>query len=291
MERPWMKFHTRDWLDNKELRRCSPTSRAILIDLMCLAAEGTLHGYLCDKVGPLDQAFMAARCFVSQETFDASLDELIKCERLHKDDKGLFISRMVLDEEIRSSRAAGGYLSIGHPNTPKKGTLANQNNGTHVLKKTSCERACADSDSLVVLKHTTEAQGIFPKNWEQDEQFARFAADYMATGAALIGEDFAEAWQWAWKPLDFEQKLERIAALNKHAEEYRANPGFVPRPRKFLDSEWKRDLKPPRANGNQPIKKTPLPPVDESKIIPYDPVGDARRFRERQANETASVTP
>ncbi len=246
MNRPWMKFHTRDWLDNKELRRCSPTARAILVDLMCLAHEGTHYGYLDDKMGPLDHAFIAARCFVPIEILHAALDELKAAERVHENNNSLFIKRMVEDEEIRVRRAEGGKLSIGHPHThpprvPSKGTLD--------LK---VAHTCADSDSESVSPSSISSSTpmnvvIFPKSWEQDSEFARFAADYMATGGSFIAEDFAEAWQFCWKGLDFEQKLERIQALNKHAEDYHAEPRFIPKPKKFLDTEWKRDPKPPKA--------------------------------------------
>lgn len=80
--------------------------------------------------------------------------------------------------------------------------------------------------------------------WKSDEQYTRFAADYLGTGAALIDSDFAEAYTFCWRLLSFEQKLERIAALNKHAEEYHADPRYVPKPLKFLEKEWERPCKP-----------------------------------------------
>lgn len=120
MNRPWFQLHSRDWLDNKELRRCSGNARALLADLMCLASEGTPHGYLRDDVGPLTEKYMAFRCTVTIAGLRRYLSELIDAKRVAVHESGsMFIPRMVRDEEIRLKRAAGGSLG-GNPNlTPK----------------------------------------------------------------------------------------------------------------------------------------------------------------------------
>jgi hypothetical protein len=118
MERPWLKLYTRDWLDNKELRRCSPAARAVLLDLMCLAHEGAAYGFLEDKIDNLSEEFMASRCMMPIRQFKACFAELINAERVHESeiDPGRFyIRRMVEDERIRIARAAGGSLSAGNP--------------------------------------------------------------------------------------------------------------------------------------------------------------------------------
>lgn len=118
MDRPWFPLYGRDWLDNKELRRCSPAARALLIDLMCLAHEGEPYGYLSDSRGPLTDDYMASRVFVKLAAFKEALKELVSHGRLKAEGGELSIPRMVRDEEIRRKRATGGYASIGHPNTP-----------------------------------------------------------------------------------------------------------------------------------------------------------------------------
>lgn len=82
-----------------------------------------------------------------------------------------------------------------------------------------------------------------PPAFALDEHFVAFKADYEKTGGALIPEDWIEAYQWAWKPLDFEQRAERHKALLEKIEAgYFDNPAMVPRPRKFLQQEWKRPI-------------------------------------------------
>ena len=46
--------------------------------------------------------------------------------------------------------------------------------------------------------------------------------------------------------LDFEQKRARTESLEVHMAEYREDPRFVPKPLKFLESEWQRPLRPLR---------------------------------------------
>jgi len=145
MKRPWMQLYTRDWLDSTELRRCSPLARSVLTDLMCIAHEGVPYGHLTDKIGPLTDEFMSSRCVVPLPTFRKAILELQQAERLHKDDSGvMFIKRMVLDEDVRVRRAAGGKESIGHPNTHPPKTKE----GYPSFGNDSRGRAPADSESV-----------------------------------------------------------------------------------------------------------------------------------------------
>ena len=123
MRKPWMQFYTRDWMDCKELRRCTPEARAALVDLMCLASEGTPIGYLRDKIGPLSEAFMAERFHVPLPKLRRWIRELVVAERLHREVESgvLYVKRIVEDEVLRQKRAAGGSKSLKHPNVPKKG--------------------------------------------------------------------------------------------------------------------------------------------------------------------------
>lgn len=165
MQRPWMQLYTRDWLDNKELRRCSPLARAVLLDLMCLANEGTPHGHLADKMGPLTVAYMTSRCFVDSRKFLQALTELETHRRVQRtEDNVLFIARMVDDEKLRIARAEGGKKSVGHPNThprkESKGTLDSDINGTHNGHPPTSARTRAEGD----LKSSLEKRGAGEKN-------------------------------------------------------------------------------------------------------------------------------
>ena len=83
-----------------------------------------------------------------------------------------------------------------------------------------------------------------PERWRADETFSQFVEKYKQTGAALIDEDFSEAYGLCWKALDWAQKRDRVKALEDHFGEYSADPRFVPKPLKFIEKEWQRPLKP-----------------------------------------------
>lgn len=127
MERPWFPLHTRDWLDCKELARCDPTARCVLVYLMCLAHEGTPYGHLADDIGPLTPEYMASRCLVTVPALRRSITALEGARRLGRTPRGvLFVPRMVRDEEIRLKRATGGSLGgnpILRPKVPDKDNL------------------------------------------------------------------------------------------------------------------------------------------------------------------------
>jgi hypothetical protein len=121
MIRPWLPLHTRDVLDCKELARCEPHHRFVLLALMCLAHEGTPYGYLADEVGPLTDQYMASRCLVSLQLFRQAVASLELNTRIKRTAEGvLYISRMVRDEEIRLKRASGGKDSCNNPNVPRR---------------------------------------------------------------------------------------------------------------------------------------------------------------------------
>ena len=80
---------------------------------------------------------------------------------------------------------------------------------------------------------------------ENDPTFAQFVERYMHTGAAMIETDFSAAFEYCWKTLDWEQKAQRVAALELHFDEYQNNPRFVTKPLAFLEREWQRPVKPP----------------------------------------------
>lgn len=199
MNLPWMKFHTRDWLDNKELRRCSPAARAILADLMCLAHEGTPYGYLTDNVGPLSNTYMASRCMVTMRVFLRAIEELMLNNRISKDSP-ICIPRMVADEDLRMRRASGGSESIGHPNThppkPKQGYPSDH----PPLELDSRARVRADSGSDSVSEFEFKKQGlkrnsgVMDLSGSESNRFPEWWQLWSATRGTPYRDQAARAW-------------------------------------------------------------------------------------------------
>lgn len=140
-----MKHWTRDWLDNKELRRCSPLARAVYIDLRCLAHEGRPYGHLADDIGALTDAYLASRCMVSARDFSKAMKELSEHRQIATSAGAVCVPDMVDEEAIRLTKSRAGSAG-GNPNLLKQ--VVKQ-----VVKQTSNQevkqvpRARADSDS------------------------------------------------------------------------------------------------------------------------------------------------
>lgn len=163
MDRPWMQFYTRDWLDCKELARCSPISRAVLVGLMCLAHEGKPYGFLSDSSGPLSTPYMASRCFVTVGQMSKSIHELTEHTRLTRSESGgLFVPRMVEDEAERIRRTEAGRKG-GNPNLVKQ--VVN-----HPLEPT--RQPTSDSDSVSVFDSGSVS---LEKSAERNQNGNRFA--------------------------------------------------------------------------------------------------------------------
>ncbi len=126
MARPRLPLDTRDWLDNKELRRCGTTARSVLIDMMCLASEGVPYGHLADKSGPIAVEVLAGRFNVPMRSLTPAIEELLQHARILRSEElgTMYVPRMVRDEEIRLKRAAGGKTSLVHPNVQRPKALA-----------------------------------------------------------------------------------------------------------------------------------------------------------------------
>lgn len=187
---PWMKFYTRDWLDNKELRRCSPACRSVLVDLMCLAQEGIPYGHLSDKIGPLTTGYMASRCVMTPGAFVKATAELLDHGRIAITKSGVtYIPRMVEDEDIRARRSQDG----GKGGNPKlvKGEV-NHKVAVEVKPEDKVAPARADSDS--------DSLGVTPSLKEETPERARPKQALVPAKApepAISGRfrEFATEWQ------------------------------------------------------------------------------------------------
>lgn len=81
-----------------------------------------------------------------------------------------------------------------------------------------------------------------------DPEFSSFVVAACEYWPDLIEEDLQKSWQFTWKKLDFEQRIEVVKRLHVRIEAGDSSQ-FVARPPKYLENgDWKR---PPRAsNGN-----------------------------------------
>lgn len=186
---------TRDWLDDSELRRCSPLSRAVLVDLLCLAWDGSPVGYLSDSHGPFTEKYMASRMVIRPGQLRTATKELVEHDRLQMDGQTYYFKEMARAEEIRQRRAAGGAASLNNPNVPhRKGILPMPTKGpppsgsegypSEVSKdihtSRARDRARAGSDARSGSSEKREGvQGEREAEAEAVEQVRRWLYEYM----------------------------------------------------------------------------------------------------------------
>lgn len=244
-----MQFHTRDWLDNKELRRCSPAARGVLADLMSLAHEGEPYGYIADKFGPLAEEFIAARCFITVEEFRKAVHELIKFERVSRENDTFYIKRMVEDERIRLARVNAGK-SGGNPNVkgkPVKPVVNLPVNPEAQQDSALAGKPPSDSDSVSEEESKSEKVKEFPKPEEPDYSVIfesvyaahpwkinrGLAENYFIQTAVAEGFDLAKFckshsdWCEYWKRDKFAKRVELAQFLLDHTWKY-PPPGSEP---------------------------------------------------------------
>ncbi len=123
MKRPSFQFYPQDWLSASEVRACSVSARGLWIDMICLMHQGEPYGHLTLNGKGILPPILARMVGASIEEVEGWLSELESVGVFSREDDGTIYSRrMIRDEEIRQSRAAGGVKSIEHPNVAKPKT-------------------------------------------------------------------------------------------------------------------------------------------------------------------------
>jgi len=114
MKRPSFRFYPQDWMQSTGLRSCSIGARGLWMDMLCLMHEGTPYGHLKVNQKVILASDLACIARASLEETEGWINELIHAGVCSKNTDVILCSRMVLDEAIRSKRAAGGRLG-GNP--------------------------------------------------------------------------------------------------------------------------------------------------------------------------------
>ena len=115
MKRPAFQFYPGDWLRDTALRTCSIGARGLWIDMICFMHEGNPYGHLKVNQKVILPANLAVMCGATLSDIDGWLAELSSAGVFEKTEDGTIYSRrMIRDEVIRETRAAGGKLG-GNP--------------------------------------------------------------------------------------------------------------------------------------------------------------------------------
>src|SRR3990167_4713257 len=99
---PSFQFYSGDWLRDPGLRACSPATRGIWMDMLCLMDQSRKRGcFVAGNQIPTDE--VAARMLgVSLQEYQQAKQELIHFDICSVDEEGkIFSRRMVRDEKER----------------------------------------------------------------------------------------------------------------------------------------------------------------------------------------------
>ncbi len=129
MKRPSFQFYPGDWLHDTGLCACSLAARGLWIDMLAFMHQGTPYGHLTlpatkeggkDILRPILPAILARMVGCSEEEVQHFLKELEGAGVFSRTDESVIFSRrMVQDEKLRESRAAGGIESLNNPHVPR----------------------------------------------------------------------------------------------------------------------------------------------------------------------------
>jgi hypothetical protein len=117
------QFVPSDWMGDRLLRLCSPETRGLWIDILCLMHMSDERGYLTIKGEILDEKTIQKTLGFPSKKFHFCFQELTRFEIIKKDERGrFFCKRMVDNEAISKKRRASGKLG----GNPKLKILVNQ---------------------------------------------------------------------------------------------------------------------------------------------------------------------
>lgn len=107
MEKPFLKFYTRDWQADSALRQCSAAARGVWMELLCIMAQNDNDtcGYLCANgrlTESLNLSVIQRLTGLLKEEIESGMKELDAAGVFSRNEAGVIFSRRMVKEAIRS---------------------------------------------------------------------------------------------------------------------------------------------------------------------------------------------
>lgn len=226
MKRPSFQFYPGDWLNDAALRACSVSARGLWMDLLCLMHQGSDYGYLKVNHNPILPDNLARMLGATIEDVQGWLDELERFGVFSRDEDGCILSRrMIRDENIRQSRAAGGSLG-GNPALKGKKKVDQKVNHPGNLDPTPSSSSTPSSSTGTTVPVTPRATRL-AQDWTLPEDWAAWARearpDLDIAGAADRFKDF-----WVAKAGKDGAKLDWLATWRNWVRNSKGSGGAKP---------------------------------------------------------------
>jgi uncharacterized protein YdaU (DUF1376 family) len=247
---PAFLLNVDDWLSSTSVKLMSPAERSAYLQLLC-------HEWKSDDCGlPNDAEELAVLADIGDQWGKASR-RVLKSFRLIN---GRYYNMRLLREwhkcQYKSERASDAGRKSASVRGAKEDDLVQLpfSDGSTDVKETLNGSAAEIQQRAFRVKDLNLSSEVLLEEprWKKDYTFVEFVCLYLTTGCSFIDEDFSKAYEVLWKRFSWEQKSERMKALQLRLQEFIEQPRYVPRPLKFIDEEWKRKPKP---SGSKPNGK------------------------------------
>jgi hypothetical protein len=115
MKMPYIKFFTRDWLNEKCLRFCSLQARGLWADILCLMADADEYGYLIHDGRAMTEDEISRLISTDKDTLKGPLKELRDRKVYSVDERGYIYSRRMVHDQQKRSKASEAGKGGGNP--------------------------------------------------------------------------------------------------------------------------------------------------------------------------------
>ena len=153
MKRPSFQFYPGDWRRDPALCSCSMAARGLWIDMMCIAHESEEYGVLSLNDKPMTVQQISRVVGEVPAVVAKLIDELESSGVFSRNDRGaIFSRRMVKDEAVRNTRAAGGEVGkefgqLGAEHGRKGGRPRKETGDSKTPLKTPLNHPLADEEN------------------------------------------------------------------------------------------------------------------------------------------------
>lgn len=197
MKRPSFQFYPGDWMNDAALRMVSVGARGLWIEMMCLMHQGSEYGYLKVNGKVILSSNLARMSGATLSEVEGYLIELESSGVFSRDHEGcIFSRRMIRDEKIRESRAAGG-IKGGNPALlrPREGSEEVEDKVNLHDNLWPTPSSSSSSSSSSTTKNNKQLASRLPEDWMPNEEEIDFClTERPDLNVQSVADQFRDYW-------------------------------------------------------------------------------------------------
>jgi hypothetical protein len=203
-----------------------------------IASKCEPRGCLIRRCGaPHDNESLSRISRISAKVFAEAIPRLLKIKWLEEIEiKPIQSVKPYADSKRVTPEIPQEGAGFPHPDAeiPQEGAVLARARGT---EEQGTEQNRTEQDKGEPVRITSHPE------WKTDPSFQPFVAAYLRSGFPAIDDDFAAAYSWSWRLMDFEQRALALTGVKERIDKGAwTDPAFIPKPQNFLKSEYKRPV-------------------------------------------------